>query len=212
MLLQSPTMATRLPSSRLPERLQPYESTSFTATTGDGHELLEQLHHLSKPLPTDQIDAIVYYLQHTKLGAEVLSTDDTPFESKDIGLGEENVSRSRSGRRPTSQSHDESTLAAEHFDQTMQSAAFEFVLSDHRIELKLDQARPWIRIGGIGRGFYHYQLYAAFWLLVNERGVRRGALLADSMGLGKVGGVPPSTCHCLITDFPRPRLHCCTST
>ncbi|OAP60172.1 hypothetical protein AYL99_05174 [Fonsecaea erecta] len=75
--------------------------------------------------------------------------------------------------------------ALEQFDPTLQEQAFRFVKSDHRIERRLRRSRAWVSVAGVALRFFPHQLYAAFWLLVYERGPRRGAILADSMGLGK---------------------------
>lgn len=76
--------------------------------------------------------------------------------------------------------------ALEQFDLDFQQLAFQFVKSDHRIEQRLHHSRAWISILGVDLLFFPHQLYAAMWLLVHERGPRRGAILADKMGLGKV--------------------------
>ncbi|ETI26604.1 hypothetical protein G647_10418 [Cladophialophora carrionii CBS 160.54] len=80
---------------------------------------------------------------------------------------------------------DEYVSAELGFDPKLQEQAFRFVKSDHRIEQSLRRTHAWIRIAGVGLSFFPHQLYGAFWLLVYERGPRRGAMLADSMGLGK---------------------------
>ncbi|EXJ56615.1 hypothetical protein A1O7_06959 [Cladophialophora yegresii CBS 114405] len=78
-----------------------------------------------------------------------------------------------------------SNNALEHFDETTQELAFRFIKSDARIEQKLRRPLAWIQLDGVRRTFYAYQVYLAFLMLVEERGSRRGMIVADEQGLGK---------------------------
>lgn len=48
---------------------------------------------------------------------------------------------------------------------------------------------------GIGRLVFHFQLYGAFWLLLQDRCLRRGTIQADKMDGLRQGTVPCSPLH-----------------
>ncbi|KIW62943.1 hypothetical protein, variant [Phialophora macrospora] len=143
----------------------------------DARQLLARMPTAPVPLCDHEIDLVVRYLD--ELGAGRVCDKDTgrPYVSQELNIGEKRV-------LPTPVGVGEHA-ALEHFDLGLQEEAFRFVRSDHRVEQRLRHALPWIEIKGVKRRFFHHQLYGAFYLLVSERGPRRGALLADSMGLGK---------------------------
>ncbi|KAL2424154.1 hypothetical protein ABEF95_003171 [Exophiala dermatitidis] len=132
----------------------------------------------------------------TTTPSEILYTDtNLPYKAQDLNVGEVK-------RVPGPPLSDLGTLAAEQFNLITQDAAFRIVKLDHRIEAALPQAQPWIPIQGIDRTFYHYQLYAAWWLLSQEHeSARRGAIEGDLMGLGKTSiALLTAILRSLITD------------
>lgn len=160
--------------------------------TNPGQDLCQNLSRLPKPLDDQQVQAIKSYLQ----SGTQKDTYDTDYKSVDLGIGEkQSVTATVTG-------HGNNTGdQLEQFNTETQRHAFEFVKSDVQIELELDQPRKWIYIKGIEkRKFLHYQLYAAFWILLRERGVCRGLIEADRMGLGKVRSSPAplKTLTCLM--------------
>jgi hypothetical protein len=136
------------------------------------------MHQASTRLTEEEIDVIVRFLDGENAAVVNHKGTKTPYISTDLELG--------TLRNLSSPQGPGDHAALEHFDLEFQEQAFRFVKSDHRIEQGLRHNRAWIPIQGVTRRLYHHQLYAAFWLLVHERGPRRGAFLADSMGLGKV--------------------------
>lgn len=151
----------------------------------EGHRLIEELFNRQEPLTQSQIDRVVQFLDNSEPPSVQQSDSQERFKSKVLKLPGE-----RYQLEPAKTNHDDASSSErptiEHFDLEMQKDAFAFVRSDHRIEMQLEKPRPWIKIKGLKRKFYAYQLYAAFYMLVNERGARRGVIEADRMGLGKV--------------------------
>lgn len=158
-----------------------------------GEKLLANLHKMTRPLSDAEATAIASYLDFHEPSKVYRSGTEDLYRSKDLGLG---VKKDRelqflTAPSATRGSDDEDDgqghhAPAEHFDLEIQKTAFEFVKSDARIEIRLQYPRPWIRLQGIRRTFYHFQLYGAFWMIKEERGHRRGMIEADLMGLGKV--------------------------
>lgn len=136
----------------------------------------------SLPSETD-INQIVQYLDTTKI-SNVLDNSGVPFVSKDLKIGGARLWLQRGpegGSRPQ-----DTRLAAEHFDRETKTLAHQFVRYDARIEQRTRFPHNYIKIKGIRRQFFSFQLYAAVWMLLQVRGHRRGFILADYMGLGKV--------------------------
>ncbi|KAJ4523713.1 hypothetical protein HRR83_000360 [Exophiala dermatitidis] len=152
----------------------------------DPQKLLKSLATRVDPLSDAEVTAIV---EHHELNPTLNPKHVPPHPSKDFQVGTKRQS-------PATMAADSSTdtivnqldrenTAVEHFDPELQRAAFQFIKSDVRIELQSKFIMPWIKIPGIQRSFYAFQVYGAFYMLSQERGVRRGLVLADLMGLGK---------------------------
>jgi len=145
----------------------------------------------TQPLRPDEITRIAAAIEgDVLLNRPLASSKDPGWRSHDLGIGTEQIRPTATAQEISQEARARKTLA-EHFDTSIQDDAFEFVGSDARVELALTTPLPWIRIRGIRRTLFHFQLFGAFWLLLQERGPRRGTIQADMMGLGKV-------CH-----FPR---------
>jgi hypothetical protein len=160
-------------------------------TSTRGEELLARSNKTQPPLTDLETTAISSYLDRLEPSKVCLFGTDKVYQSKDIGIGvkKDRAAQFQKALSLSASRHNDNkhvNLAAEHFDLQTQKEAFQFIKSDARIETNLKYPRAWIRLRGIQRTFYHYQLYGAFWLLKEERGHRRGAILADLMGLGKV--------------------------
>lgn len=146
-------------------------------------------HWQSIPLTEDQIDQVVANIERDPhYGRPLHSDQDAAWSSKDLKIG---VQQDRHFDPVTHKDTDQNSrperkIIAEHFDVGIQEDAFRFLGSDARIEKRLLEPLRWISLPGITRTFYHFQVYGAFWLLCQERGVRRGSIQADMMGLGKV--------------------------
>lgn len=141
-------------------------------------------------LSPKEINTIVQRIEADQaVDRSLVSVQDASWASKDLHVGEEQVRPSKAtlqlGGDVDSASSRTRKVLAEHMDPQIQQDAFEFIGSDVRVELQLQKPVRWIRVRGVGRVLYHFQLYAAFWLLVEERGPRRGTIQADMMGLGK---------------------------
>lgn len=147
-------------------------------------------HWQSTPLSEEQLTRVILDIEgDPQFGRSLCSVQNPTWSSQDLGIGQQqdrffdplidddSPSSANAARK----------IVAEHFDQDTQADAFRFIGSDDRIERRLSQPLRWIALAGIGRTFYHFQLYGAFWLLCQERGPRRGTIQADMMGLGKVG-------------------------
>lgn len=148
-----------------------------------------------KRLTDAQVQLLITNIENDRSLDEPLSaTDASGWSSKDLGIGQDQVRPDETITTSTSGDVDQSDITwkikNEHFDKAIQDQAFEFIGSDARIEVGLKRPLRWIKIASIGRTFYHFQLYAAFWLLLEERGIRRGTIHADMMGLGKVSFAP----------------------
>lgn len=140
----------------------------------------------AQPLTDLEIDKVTKEITADARLQQPLSSAHNPtWRSKDLGLGYLQT-------RPTAVvpgaegKDDRYKVLAEHFDEDIQRDACEFIGSDIRVEQGLTRPLRWLVVAGLERTFYHYQIYAAFWLLIEERGPRRGTVLADMMGLGKV--------------------------
>lgn len=147
-------------------------------------------------LTTDEVEGIARRIAaDTSINCPLPSTHNASWSSKDLGIGEVRTPPIIKAPQPSGHNDGQSSrkVQAEQFDAEVQRDALEFVGSDVRVELALEKPLRWIRVRGLGRTFYHFQIYAAFWLLIADRGVRRGTILADMMGLGKVGEVPSLT-------------------
>jgi len=151
-----------------------------------GERLYSRLHELRKPLSLKQVRLITQYLDDNADPQVYATSRKQPYLSKDFRIGR---------LRPTPAERiledDPGMLAvhmpfAERWDSDTQRNAFEFVKSDAQIEIMLKSCQAWIAIAGMSRKVYHYQLYAAFVMLITERGPCRGIIEADRMGLGKV--------------------------
>lgn len=143
-----------------------------------GRRLLEALPDRESPLTDEEVEAVVSHLDGDTTQVVRQSGSEKPYVSYDLNIG---ALRSGFNHAPA-----DKNAMAEQFDQVIQAQAFAFIKSDVRIEMRLKKTQNWIRIAGVKRPFYHHQLYAAFWLVSQERGARRGAIEADLMGLGKV--------------------------
>jgi len=169
--------------------LSPKDSSSI-----GGEELLSRLDKSVPRLTDDEVAAIISYLDRVKPCQIYQTTSNQLYRSQDLRLGVKRdcVEQLLDAISAIIPGLGRSTnAAAEHFDLETQEAAFSFIKSDVRIETSLRYPHAWIQLQGVRRTFYHHQLYAAFWLLKEERGYRRGAILADLMGLGKVRSETP---------------------
>ena len=172
----------------LPQSVRPTLDNNQAVLSGEA--LLANLHRDLTPLTDEEVSAIVRHLDRDDPRIVYCEGSYQPYMSKNLNLG---VKKERTAQfQATLAGRPFPNAAAEHFDLRIQRLAFEFVKSDVRIEIMLKHPRNWIRISGIDRAFFHYQLYAAFWLLLQERGDRRGTIEADLMGLGKVSTYNPS--------------------
>jgi len=153
----------------------------------NGGQILSELANRAQPLSDEEVGVVVAYL-NTAWRSRSQNGLHEAYRSRDLNLGHKVELPQKAAQRLEEMKFLESGFhtACEQFDPHIQQAAFDFVKSDVRIELGLICAQPWIRIKGIKRTFYPFQLYGAFYLLHMERGPRRGMLEADSMGLGKV--------------------------
>lgn len=147
------------------------------SSTNKGKNLLDTLSQRRTPLTNQEVDAIVHYIEHDTTQTVQQAGSNALYQSTDLHIGQSRLNGNFA---------QDGNAAVEQFDPAIQEMAFSFVKSDLRIEQRLRRTHNWIRIRGISRPFYHHQLYAAFWLLSQERGIRRGAIEADLMGLGKV--------------------------
>ncbi|KAI1624961.1 P-loop containing nucleoside triphosphate hydrolase protein [Exophiala viscosa] len=147
-----------------------------------GSRLLNELPSSLLPLSELQIDQIVQYLESTDGGTTCCDDSNNVFVSKDLKIGQPRpwlqAERGETHKADTK-------LSTEQFVKDIQRAAFQFVKYDVRIEERIRVPRNYIKIAGVRRQFYPFQLYGAFWMLLKIRGHCRGALLADYMGLGK---------------------------
>ncbi|KIW14405.1 hypothetical protein PV08_07187 [Exophiala spinifera] len=133
---------------------------------------------MRRPLTDAEVSLIIDHLNQKEEPSQVLvKNTNRPYCSQPLHIGEQ----VRLIEEP-----DAVPMAAEQFDLETQEAAFRLVKSDSRIERGIRHAQPWIRIDGITRSLYHYQLYVMYWLLREEHeSARQGALVNDLMGLGK---------------------------
>lgn len=144
-------------------------------------EYLELIRRSTTPLPDEQISILadMVYRRHREKNDKHVLMDG--FVSTTIDRGS-----TREMPEPPGQGN----ALVEHHDLNIQKAAFEFFLLDDRVERELvgdlDCVTNWVSIPGIGRGFFFYQVVAAFIAVMRERGTRRGAILTDEIGLGKV--------------------------
>ena len=183
--LRSP-QGTATPQPRLHASTPTETGATSASDPNSGEGLLKRLSSLPKPLTDDQVAHITRHLDSFATTESCRTPDGRTFISKDLRIG---TRRTLNEEESTSQnSADSSTRMppTERFDLQTQRDAFEFVRSDARIEIELKHSRAWIQIGGMHRKVFHYQLYAAFLMLKEERGPRRGIVEGDRMGLGKV--------------------------
>ena len=179
------------------------DTSTTSETEAEAQRLLGVAFSGTRILLPDELSTIAAFLDSQWPQQVCYVGTDRPYVSKDLGIGSVvklkptiNVVNPLVGdvgsTNPVAINLGESlpvdtNTCAEQFDAATQQEAFEFIKCDSRIELLLRHPRPWIKVQGVRRTFYHFQLYAAFWMLREERGFRRGAIEADLMGLGKVG-------------------------
>jgi hypothetical protein len=163
-----------------------------------GLELLAIVPTLQRQLTTDEVEAVASALNQNTVDEVKCKDTDRPYLSQDLYIGSE--------RNDSHETTDHQTPAMEQFDVTTQEEAFRLIKSDHRIEQQLVHSQAWIKFDGVERSFYHYQIYAAYWLIRTERiTARRGSIEADLMGLGKVSwSAPVGEKFKALTRFRRP--------
>ena len=166
----------------------------------EGKKLLQE-HRLGLgPLSDQDCDLIAAHLDQLNPGGVLLDNFGKPYKSVDLNIGERKDSVEL-GHHAQTESHS----SLEHFDSLRQRQFFDFVKSDARIEYKCKRSHAWIKIPGVERQFYAFQLYAAVLMVVEERGPRRGIIETDQMGLGKVSlMIGPRRLHSSVNIPTRP--------